>query len=117
MTEAFVNLDAQFLAELTKDYYAAELAGFYGSHPAIAPRLLQIARNLQKMDERDSSNYARGFREGRNSALYGGSNLSKVPASAGLEEALASFKGEVTKLPSVEKKSMDPTLTIEDLDL
>ena len=109
MADTFINLDAYFLGELSKDIAQQ-------GESEIAARLLTIARNLQRMDDRQSSTYARGFRAGKDSHLAH-SNLIKTEASPNLEEALKAFKGEVTIIPPVEKKKLQPEMTAEDLDL
>lgn len=115
MPEVFINLDARYLAELAD--YMDSSSGSINGYEAAAARLLQIARHLQKMDDRSTTAYARGFQEGKASTMAR-SNLVKAAASPrNLEEAMANWSGEITKLDPVQKKAHDNTLTIDDLDL
>jgi hypothetical protein len=112
----FVNMDAIYLAEVAK----TQLSNPDGSMSSIGVRLLQIARNLQFMDDRQGSEYSRGWNDHKNSNLAR-SNLVKstsVPVFPNLLEALQNFKGEVQKLPEAgPKQAMKETLTVDDLDL
>lgn len=114
----FANLDARWLFDLHQSFIHA------GNRPKVedfpddtAARLLSIAGNLERMDARQSGLYARGFQDGKDSSL-GRSNLhpKSNPIAPNLAEALANFKGEVTKLPPAEKKAHDDTLSVADLD-
>jgi hypothetical protein len=108
MSEVFINKDAEFLQTLCENI----------TDDRVKVRLMQVARNLQSMDDRQGSEYSRGWNDHKNSHLAR-SNLVKqtsVPVFPGLEEALKSFKGEVQKLPPEQKQNMKDTLTVDDLD-
>lgn len=108
MPAFFVNLDAQFLAELS--------ANLSKQDSRTAARLLQIADNLQRMDERSTSSYSRGFTEGEEAWKKQNSNIHKKDGPANLAEALAIWKGEVSRLPPVTKENHSAVLTADDLD-
>lgn len=124
LPKALVNPDAQYLAELSQ--------AFEIDDPEVSARLLQIARNLQSLEELSVSAYARGFREGNDSHLAR-SNVAKTsrPISPNLAEAIEAFKGEIKRVPigvtaledskpepaAKAKKPMQATLTLDDLDL
>ncbi len=108
MPPFFVNLDAQFLAELS-----AKLAD---SDNHTAARLIAIADNLQRMDERSTSAYSQGFAEGEDAWKRQNSNIHKKNGPANLEEALKIWKGEVSRVPQVTKENHKSVLTAADLD-
>src|SRR6187399_628978 len=102
----FTNMDAIYLAAL------AETLG----NSEAAVRVLTIASNLQRMDERSTSAYSRGYTEGKDS-INQHSNIRPKDGPADLSEALTLWRGEVSILPQVAKVSHKPTLTVDDLDL
>jgi hypothetical protein len=108
----FVNMDAIWLKSLAETTFMPHVDSHIDQQ--VAARLLQIARNLQSMDE-----YSRGWNDHKNSNLAR-SNLVKstsVPVFPNLKEALSNFKGEVQKLPEAgPKQAMKETLTVDDLD-
>ena len=106
MPQVFINMDSRFLSELSESTALPT---------STRMRLLQIAKNLQSMDERSTTAYARGFQEGKASSLAR-SNVEKKVGPTNLAAALELWKGEVAKLPPVEKKAHDNTLTLDDLD-
>lgn len=110
MTQVFTNKDAEYLANLSKTLSQDE----WGAIPA---RLLAIATNLQKLDEKSMSSYGQGWTEGQDAMKNQNSNLRAKDGPANLEEALKIWSGEVTKAPSVGKIAHKATLTVDDLDL
>lgn len=116
MADHFVNMDSIYLLDIANMPEGSEFV--LGS--LMKARLLQIARNLQSMDDRQGSEYGRGWNDHKASHLAR-SNLVKqttAPVFPNLEEAMKGFKGEVTKLPpDAPKQEMKETLTVDDLDL
>lgn len=126
MTKVFINKDAQFIHDFalvlrematTQDVVRFETLA-HDIDEAHASRLLTIANNIEGLDQKTLSSYSKGFTDGRNS-VYARSNVAKVEPTdfTSLEEAIANFKGEVKKINPVVKKSMQETLTVDDLDL
>lgn len=119
MAEVFTNKDAEFLAALSKCDMSVEFSNDLQDYNAlpekIRARLLTIARNLQKMDDRSTSSYSRGFADGR-ASTSARSNLVQSSAPPNLEAALEAWKGEVTTLPSAVKVEHKDTLTADDLE-
>lgn len=109
MPQVFTNLDAAFLSELS-----SKLAG---SDAHTAARLVAIAGNLQRLDERSTSSYSRGFLEGKDAVVNQNSNLRPKDGPADLAEALKIWDGEVSKLPPVTKENHKSVLTTDDLDI
>lgn len=118
MTKTFINKDAQFIYDLTQGEMEAELSGIFLNFPELKSRLVRIADNIASLDERSAGAYSSGFRDGR-ASTYARSNLAKAEPTdfTSLEEALASFRGEVVKVPTNLKSDMKPELTADDLDL
>lgn len=110
-----INMDARYLRDLVSNL--RRVLGY--DVPEIEARLLRIADNIDKREEKLNNGYAKGFQDGQ-ASVYSRSNVatSSHPVSPNLYQALQDFKGEVKKLdPTGPKKSMQHTLTLEDLDL
>jgi hypothetical protein len=111
MTKVFTNKDAQFIHDFA-------MAHEHTVEDGVFSRLLAIASHIQGLDDKSIASYSKGFTDGRNS-VYARSNVAKAEPTdfTSLEEAIANFKGEVKKINPVVKKSMQETLTVDDLDL
>jgi hypothetical protein len=113
MRQVFTNLDAEYLANLSSTLSHEEGLAWL----AISARLLAIAGNLQRMDERSTSSYSRGFSEGKDSVTNQNSNVRPKDGPSDLSEALALWNKEVTKLPPVTRENHKDILSVDDLDL
>ena len=112
MPKVFINKDAQELYDLS------QRTVFTPDDFARLSALAIIAERLERLDQKALGSYALGFADGRNSVLYARSNLADSRGTyRNLEEALAAFKGEVQVIKPAAKKTMQDTMTMDDLDL
>lgn len=108
MPKTFINLDADFLRQFASDF---EISNGEPNLDVVR-RLLAIADNIDRLDNRALAALQRQVREVERSNIL---TLDDLPSETLVEAMARGIK--INRAPPKPTKTMDKTLTVADLDL